>query len=222
MAEKKSLLRIAQKLDVIEEDLEKQEKRIYFSRVEDVREESILILPPFQKGFTMPPRIGRVITAKVVSDRVPYLFEASLLSFISDQLPLWEISQPSRVRKIQMRENVRLSIILNTKMELLDSGREGKVINTLTKDLSGGGMQVVLPENLPLGTKMKISLPLLPDFTLETAGEIVRLLPPVTDSEKLAAGIRFINLDHRIQNQIIKYIFAKECENRQKEKEWMM
>lgn len=222
MAEKKSLLRIAQKLDVIEEDLEKQEKRIYYSRVEDVRDESVLILPPFQKGFTMPPRIGRVITAKVVSDRVPYLFEASLLSFISDQLPLWEISQPSRVRKIQMRDNVRLSIILNTKLELLDPSREGKVINTLTKDLSGGGMQVVLPEHLPLGSKMKISLPLLPDFTLETTGEIVRLLPPITDAEKLAAGIRFINLDHRIQNQIIKYIFAKECENRQKEKEWMM
>ena len=222
MAATKSILRIAQKLDVIEEDLEKQEKRIYFSRVEDLREESVLILPPFQKGFTMPPRIGRVITAKVVSDRVPYLFEASLLSFISDQLPLWEISMPSRVRKIQMRENVRLSIILNAKLELLDPGREGTVINTLTKDISGGGMQVVLPVNLALGAKMKVSLPLLPDFTLETTGEIVRLLPPVTESEKLAAGIKFLNLDHRVQNQIVKFIFAKECENRQKEKEWMM
>ena len=222
MATTKSILRIAQKLDVIEEDLEKQEKRIYFSRVEDLREESVLILPPFQKGFTMPPRIGRVITAKVVSDRVPYLFEASLLSFISDQLPLWEISMPSRVRKIQMRENVRLSIILNAKLELLDPGREGTVINTLTKDISGGGMQVVLPVNLALGAKMKVSLPLLPDFTLETTGEIVRLLPPVTESEKLAAGIKFLNLDHRVQNQIVKFIFAKECENRQKEKEWMM
>ena len=222
MAATKSILRIAQKLDVIEEDLEKQEKRIYFSRVEDLREESVLILPPFQKGFTMPPRIGRVITAKVVSDRVPYLFEASLLSFISDQLPLWEISMPSRVRKIQMRENVRLSIILNAKLELLDPGREGTVINTLTKDISGGGMQVVLPVNLALGAKMKVSLPLLPGFTLETTGEIVRLLPPVTESEKLAAGIKFLNLDHRVQNQIVKYIFAKECENRQKEKEWMM
>ena len=222
MAATKSILRIAQKLDVIEEDLEKQEKRIYFSRVEDLREESVLILPPFQKGFTMPPRIGRVITAKVVSDRVPYLFEASLLSFISDQLPLWEISMPSRVRKIQMRENVRLSIILNAKLELLDPGREGTVINTLTKDISGGGMQVVLPVNLALGAKMKVSLPLLPDFTLETTGEIVRLLPPVTESEKLAAGIKFLNLDHRIQNQIVKYVFAKECENRQKEKEWLM
>ena len=220
MANKKSLLHIAQKLDVIEEDLETQQKRIFFSRVEDVREESVLILPPFQKGFTMPPHIGRVITAKVVAERVPYVFEASLLRFISDQIPLWEISLPERVRKVQMRENVRLSIIINTKLELLDPKFNGKVLNTLSRDISAGGVQVVLPENLPIGTQLKVSLPLLPDFTLEAKGEIIRLLPPVTDSDKLAAGIKFLDLDAKIQNQVIKYIFAKQAEIRQKEREW--
>ena len=172
MATNKSILRVTQKLDVIEENPETMEKRIYYSRVEDVRENSALILPPFQREFTMPPRIGRIITAKVVSDRIPYLFEATLLRFIADHLPLWEISQPERIRKIQMRENVRISVILNTKLELLDPDHNGKVLNTLTKDFSAGGMQVVLPQPLPLGTKLKVILPLLPDFTLETVGKL--------------------------------------------------
>ena len=230
VATKNLVLRVAQKIDVIEENPETLEKRIYYSRVEDVRNESLLILPPFQKEYVMPPRIGRIITIKVVSDRIPYLFDATLLKFIAEHLPLWEISKPARVRKIQMRENVRISLILNVKlelemkmemkMEMIDPERKVKVINTLTKDLSAGGIQVVLPEKLPIGSKLKIRMSLSPAFTLETTGEIVRLVPPVLESDKLTAGIKFLDLDHRIQNQVIKYIFTKEAENRQKKKEW--
>ena len=224
MAIPKKLLHVAQKLDVIEENPETMEKRIYFSRVEDVREDSVLIIPPFQQGFTLPPRIGRVISAKVISERVPYLFEATLLQYVSGQFPLWEISKPEEARKIQMRDNVRLSIILDTKLERLDSAgvSTGKIISTLTKDLSAGGIQVVLPEHVPMGTRLKVTLPLTPGLVIETVGDVVRVLPPVTDADKLAAGIKFVNLDEKIQNQVIKYIFAKEAEKRQKDREWNM
>mgnify|MGYP003605579440 CR=1 FL=1 len=220
VAKGKELFHVAQKLDVIEENFETGRRNTYFSRIEDVREHSLLILPPFHKGFSLVPRIGRVITAKVVSERVPYLFDASLLSFISDQIPLWEISRPEQVTKVQLRENVRLGIVLNVSLELLDPERGGKVIKTLTRDISAGGIQVVLPESLPVGTKLRVYLPLPDCLVIDVEGIISRLIPPATDAERLSAGIRFAKLDERIENQVIRFIFAKEAEIRQKEKVW--
>lgn len=220
MAEKKTLFYVAQKLDVFEEDLESGRKSVYYSRIEDVREQSLLILPPFHKNFTLTPRIGRTIQAKIVSERIPYMFDASLLRYISDQIPLWEISRPEQVVKVQMRENVRLGIILSVSLTLMDVEREGKVIKTLTRDISAGGMLVVLPESLPIGTKVKVHLPLSKFLVVDAEGEVNRVMPPSTDAERLSAGIKFINLDEKMQNQIIRYIFAKEAEIRQKDKIW--
>ena len=220
MAEKKTLFYVAQKLDVFEEDLESGRRAIYYSRIEDVREQSLLILPPFQKNFTLTPRIGRTIKAKIVSERIPYMFEASLLRYISDQIPLWEISRPDQVVKVQMRENVRLGIILSVSLTLTDMEREGKVIKTLTRDISAGGMLVVLPEALPIGTRVRVHLPLSKFLVVDAEGEVNRLMPPSTDAERLSAGIKFIDLDEKIQNQMIRYIFAKEAEMRQKDKIW--
>ena len=81
-------------------------------------------------------------------------------------------------------------------------------------------MLVVLPETLHSGTKVKVHLPLAKHLVIDTEGEVRRLVPPATDAERLSAGIQFINLDEKIQNQVLRYIFAKEAEIRQKDRIW--
>lgn len=117
---KKELLHVTQKLDVIEEDPDSLQKDVFFSRIEDIGENTILITPPFRKGFYLPPRIGRIIAARMVSDKVPYLFEATLLRYISEQIPMWEITKPLNFKKMQMREDVRLDIGLKVTLEILE------------------------------------------------------------------------------------------------------
>ena len=98
------ILRVTQKLDIIEEDPETLKKDIFFSRVEDVGAESVLITTPFRRGFYLPPRIGRLIAVRVVADKIPYMFKANLLHYRAEQIPLWEISKPVSFYKIQLRE----------------------------------------------------------------------------------------------------------------------
>ena len=217
---KAEIFRVTQKLDVIEEDPESLQKEIFFSRIEDIKENSILITPPFRKGFYLPPRIGRVISARGVADKVPYLFEATLLRYVSAQLPLWEVSKPSTYHKIQMREDVRLEISLKVNLEVLASADEKKIIKTLTRDLSAGGMQVVLPQALPIGTTIKVNVTLCSEFVFETQGMIVRLTPPMPPLDKHFAGIKFMEVDAVTKKKIIRYIFGKQAEMRMKEKEW--
>jgi c-di-GMP-binding flagellar brake protein YcgR len=219
---KPELLRVTQKLEVIETDPETAEQDIYFSRIEDVGKETIMITPPFRKGFYLPPRPGRRVAARVVAEKVPYFFETTLVRYVPDQLPLWELVKPTSFRKMQLRENVRLEISLKATLAPLDELDETKFIKTVTKDLSAGGTMVVLSKALPIGEKFIVSIVISQEWTLRAEGEVIRLLPPQPPQEKYFAGIKFKekDIDDKLQKRLIQFIFFKQAEKRQKEKEW--
>ena len=219
---KPELLRVTQKLDVIETDPDTAAQDIYFSRIEDVGPQTIMITPPFRKGFYLPPRPGRKVAARVVADKVPYFFETTLLRYIPDQLPMWELVKPVSFRKMQLRENVRLDISLKVTLAPLDELDETKFIKTTSKDFSAGGLMVVLAKAVPIGEKYLATITISPDWTLTAEVEVVRLMPPQPPLEKYFAGLKFKDkaIDDKLQKRIIQYIFLKQAEKRQKEKEW--
>lgn len=219
---KPELLRVTQKLEVIETDPETAEQDIYFSRIEDVGKETIMITPPFRKGFYLPPRPGRKVAARVVAEKVPYFFETSLIRYVPEQLPMWELVKPTSFRKMQLRENVRLDISLKATLAPLDELDESKFIKTVTKDISAGGAMIVLAKAIPIGENFIVSIVISPEWTLTARGEVVRLIPPHPPQEKYFAGIKFKDkeIDDKLQKRIIQFIFFKQAEKRQKEKEW--
>lgn len=219
---KPELLRVTQKLDVIETDPDTAAQDVYFSRIEDVSTQTIMITPPFRKGFYLPPRPERKIAARVVADKVPYFFETTLLRYVSDQLPLWELVKPTSFLKMQLRENVRLDISLKATLAPLDELDETKFIKTVTKDLSAGGAMVVLAKAIPIGEKFIVSIVISQDWTLTAEAEVVRLIPPHPPQEKYFAGLKFKekDIDDKLQKRLIQFIFFKQAEKRQKEKEW--
>lgn len=219
---KPELLRVTQKLDVIETDPETAEQDVYFSRIEDVGKETIMITPPFRKGFYLPPRPGRRVAARVVAEKVPYFFETTLVRYVPDQLPMWELVKPTSFSKMQLRDNVRLDTGLKVTMVPLDEPDETKIIKTVTKDFSAGGAMVVLAKALPIGSKYKVSIVMAPDWVLTLESEVIRLIPPQPPLEKYFAGIKFKenDIDDKLQKRIMQFIFSKQAEKRQKEKEW--
>ena len=220
---KTELLRVTQKLDVIEEDSETLEKDLYFSRIEDIGDRVMRIAPPFRRGFYLPPRPGRKIVVRVVADKVPYVFETTLLRYVSDQIPLWEVARPEKFEKIQMRENVRLDISLKVMLEPLNEGDdESKELRTITKDVSVGGALVALHRAVSIGDKYKIKLVFSSQLLLEAECEVVRLIPPMPPQEKYFVGVRFKekDIDENLKKKIIQFIFCKQAEIRQKEKTW--
>jgi c-di-GMP-binding flagellar brake protein YcgR len=181
-----------------------------------------MITPPFRKGFYLPPRPGRKIAARVVADKVPYFFETTLLRYVPDQLPLWELVKPVNFRKMQLRDNVRLDIGLRVTLAPLDELDETKFIKTMTKDISAGGAMVVLAKAATIGEKFIVAITISPDWTLTAEAEVVRLMPPVPPQEKYFAGLRFKekDIDDKLHKRLIQFIFFKQAEKRQKEKEW--
>ena len=119
-----------------------------------------------------------------------------------------------------MREDVRLDLGLPIMLTLQNDPEDGQTMKALLKDLSAGGMQVVLPRLFPVGTKLKLSVQLCDDFIFEPKGTIVRLTSPLPPLDKYLAGIRFDEVDAATRQKIIRYIFGKQTEMRMKEKKW--
>lgn len=213
------IFRVTQKIEVIEDDKKNGERQLYFSRIEDISAESLFITPPFRKGFYLPPRRGRRIVARLPADTCSYLFETVLLAYHSSPLPLWEISLPDTIKRIQMREYVRLDIALEIKIELEDASCPGQSIVTLSKDISAGGVQVMLPKPLPVKTKLNMTVSLSAQDQFQAEGEIVRIIPPEQDDDRTCAGIKFSKIDEKTRRQIVKFIFQEQVERRKKEKE---
>jgi len=88
-------------------------------------------------------------------------------------------------------------------------GREQKEFRVQTKNVSAGGICVMLPEMLPVGTELRVALE-LPDAerALDVAGEVVwtlrqrKLLKRKTDA--FETGIKFVDLDNRDRDRFIR------------------
>ncbi len=212
------IFRITQNIEIIEDDKETGKRELYFSRIEDVSEESLFITPPFRKGFYLPPRHGRKIVARLPADTCSYHFEAVLLVHhsSSSSLPLWEISLPNTIKRVQMREFVRLCIAVEIKMELADAAGSEQSIVAVSKNISAGGVQVILAKPLPVKTKLNMTFSFWPEEQFQAEGEIVRIIPPEQEGDKCSAGIRFSKIDEKTRQQIIKFVFQEQVEQRKK------
>jgi c-di-GMP-binding flagellar brake protein YcgR len=208
---------VTQKIDIIVEGSGKA-RQIYFSRIEDLGTDTITIAAPYRKGRFLPPWTGRKFSVRVPAEGCAYLFESTLLRTVSDPIALWVIAPPVNIKKVQVRAYVRLPDVLDVTLELLGKEEsEGDVITTLTKDISGGGIKVVLNNPLPAGTKLRVILPLPGVGTVVTMGEVVRGIPPEQSGDRPAAAIEFRDIRERDRGNIVKYIFKKQIERRKKE-----
>ena len=212
-------LSMARDLDILVKNPDTEETLIYLSRIEGIGEQSLQISPPFLKGNygqLLKMNLGDTMNACVTLERCSYFFETQMLGVGDDVDGFWEISWPQHVEKQQRRQHVRLEILLDVTLEFFDG--EYSVVSAFTRDISAGGVQVVMEEEPPTAGMVRVLLPLAPDFTVETTGEILRVTCSKSTQERFLAAIKFDDLSPANQEKIIKYVFRKEIERRQKTK----
>jgi Tfp pilus assembly protein PilZ len=100
----------------------------------------------------------------------------------------------------QRRKHLRLPIESTTFIELLSprlgQSESGKMITCRTMDVSRGGLQVILSEELTVGAILQIGvdLPNAPD-TMYLAGEVRWCLPSNDEQHPWMAGFQILNAD---------------------------
>jgi len=179
----------------------------------------IIIAMPMDKGYPVFHGKGSLFYGKVFDESGVYSFKSIFVDKKMGHLPIWIVTMPFDINKIQQRSFVRFDVALPVVMEYLlhDERDEMVALKLVTKDLSSGGLQVICYQRIKLGKKITLTLD-LPDYGVFTInGEVVRLNQPQMERQLFWISIKFLSVSENIRDKISKFIFRKQLGQRQKE-----
>ncbi|WP_281241473.1 flagellar brake protein [Sporomusa acidovorans] len=189
----------------------------YHSRVEDITIDHMVIAMPMSKAFPVLLQRGEVFFGRTVINGLAYEFTSSLLAKQMNPLPVWVIALPYNIKKIQQRAFVRIDAVLPVQFkEIINDEVLDETVSAFTKDISGGGVQMVTERRWPIGTRMLVTID-YPDIgPLTIKSEVVRVHQPQSELTVFWIGIRFAEINEKDRNTIIRFIFKKQLEQRRK------
>ena len=167
---------------------------------------------PFDKGFPVYVSVGAKVYGRIITDAAPYLFVSHYLEKRMSPLPVWIISPPTEITKLQQREYVRIDAKIPATVAFIDQEEELPPQQLLINDISGGGLRLIAQQSYPIGMNLLITFELPGQESIETIVQVVRCEQPQTDLNVYWIGVRYVGLQEKQRNKIIKYVFQKQLE----------
>lgn len=184
------------------------EKKVYKTVIQDVLKDGFLISIPVNEGeYLMLNYHEEVELYNYVDDLSLYKLTCNVIGKVIDNnLPLYKISLPKDVKKVQRRNYVRVNMLHPIKYVKGDSGNlnDKKMLPALLLDLSGGGMRIKLREELYKGDIISAKLN-LDELEINVKGKVVR--KEKCDDGRFIYGISFWQLDNMSRESIIRSVF---------------
>lgn len=191
----------------------------YPSRVENIGDQEIVLASPIKNrvAFFVPP--GSDINVWYWDKIAIYTFTCKVIRNINKDIPLLTVEKPQKIEKVQKRDHVRIRISIDVFLSYTDKNGELKEIWCKTRDISGGGMMLVLHKPLLSDIDELVNMEFKLDSELiQTKGKVVRNSWE-SDSdgvERNIVGVEFKDLANKNTQVIIQYVFQKQIELRRK------
>jgi c-di-GMP-binding flagellar brake protein YcgR len=200
------------KLQIIEN------QETYICMVQDIKDKGIIINVPISgnKYYNMHP--GKTIEFYAIINKECFRYSAIVLGKRREgNLEFILLTVPEVLERIQRREYFRQTVLMDVKYKLLPEGKTYTQIKNLPKsyfedmikastlDMSGGGMKIITSQGIPRGRFLVINL---------CIPEEIDLLGVVTRSDedkihkKFRIGLKFVGVDVKTREKIIRFIFA--------------
>jgi c-di-GMP-binding flagellar brake protein YcgR len=206
-------LKINQRIHLIVE--EGPYKGTYLSKVADIEDDNIRVTPLYLKGVLLPVKINLPINILFVGSNAAYLLETRIIGRQREPVALLNLKKTGEIERLQRRDYFRVEVRRGIKYRLLDQEMEpiSDFKETLSCDLSGNGIRLIIDQELPGEGLLEIYLHLPEIEDIPIYGKIVRLYKL---ADGMAVGVRFIEVSTYVQEQIITWIFAYQRELRKK------
>lgn len=211
-----AVLNVNQRLEIMLATVPGQK---FTSRIEEVDQDHLVIAMPMTKGQPIILSSGSKFFIRLIVNQSVYQLTCAFLDKRLQPIPVWVISRPLEIKKIQQRAFVRLDTSMPVQWQLItdaDVEEEAPLISSTTRDLSGGGVRIITRKPVPLGSLLNVILDLPGIGPLEILSEVVRVDQPQADLPVFWVGTKFVDIAENIRSKIIKYIFKKQLEERQK------
>lgn len=214
-----SFLKPRQKIYVYKNDGKDQ----YSSVIESIKNEEITIALPLSNSAPLQTRVGDLVTVRMPSDAHCLEFTTRVKGFKIDNVPLYVLSYPSEIKRIQLRQHVRLDVLLDVQYYMPPQPDEKhRYIKATTLNISAGGMKLSVQETVPESCVIMVRFNLRVKGTVhnfELESRIVRV-QPVEEKKGTVyhVGIQFINTTNSQKDLIYQFIFGKTAELRREGK----
>lgn len=212
------LFKIGDKIYIYRKSSDKKE--LYPSKILDIlKDDKFIVSGPIKNHELIFLHKGEIVTiTSFIDNKGRYEFDAKVLSRSLGKLYEIKLKKISDIKKIQLREFYRfeISIPVIKRMIVIEDGEEEVIVeNCRTKDISGGGLRLLTNHKHNIGDVIECQ------FTIEgrpifSKAKIVRLEPVDTFDYKYSVGVELIDISENDRDAIVKFIFEKQRELREK------
>lgn len=192
----------------------------YSTYIDDVETSEISVARPLVGGEPVALAVGDLVRLEYAiagAARIAFVTRVAGLEHRGVPVVLLAMPEKTQVERFQQRDFVRLEATLNL-MYYVSHTPDGTprptgLIQSRTRDISGNGAQILCPEAYPMGTRLDIHLE-VEGRTVHIVGEVIRAVQAA--QREYWMGVRFVGLEERDRDTIIRYIFNEQRERRRR------
>ncbi len=212
---------LGDKIELLTELDSQGNQKKYFSSIQGVEGNTLIVSAPMTKGRIEPLEIMRVYGMCIYTDKGLYRAEVEVVSReVRETLFLLHVQLRSELEKFQRRQFYRMDCVLQFNFKGVNSDDDW--FNALILDISGGGIRFYTKEKLKIGDEIINHIKLQFKDRVEElylTGKVLSMdISGKKDDIKFEVREVFEDIDEDDREVIIKYIFDEERRRRRKRK----
>ncbi|NMB96994.1 MAG: hypothetical protein GYA02_10355 [Clostridiaceae bacterium] len=212
-------------LEIYDNKNKKDQKTLTSQFENSEGEDCVIIHAPLYKRNIYPLHKGDLLNVFFFHEEKLYCFNGKVQErYVSNELHFVKVKVLSEITYIQRRRDYRLSCSLQInyrEVELVGLQLEPKdeeFTSTIIINISGGGLCVLLSEELTVNTYLECFIALEDDLSVRFIGKIVRIEKNDENSTnyKYKAGMSYLIISDKDREAIVKFIFKEQRKLRRK------
>jgi len=212
-------------LEIYGDDNQKNDKTLVSQFEYSEGNNYVVFQTPVYKGVYFNLRINTLLNVIFVHKDKVYSFRGVVVKkFTVNELPFVKVEVISEIVNIQRRSDYRLECTLQIKYREVELEglklipKKEEFTSTWTVNISGGGICIVLNEELPVNTYLECVVDLEENLSVGFIGKIVRIEKIEDESAyyKYRAGMSYQVINNKDREAVVKFIFKEQRKLRRK------
>lgn len=198
-------------------------EKTYFSMIQDIPDRDTMIINlPMSKGEAAFLHMGQEIAVNYFRCHGQYYFMATVIDrYEKGNSHFFEIKKISETHRLQRRNYYRLAKTMPVRIDvfLKEDKDSTKTIHGHTCNICGGGLGVILKEEIPVDASVRCIFELNYDGNIEkieAKGRVVRCDPLTDSDDRFEVGICFEDMPEGQRDEIVKFVFSEQRRLRKK------
>lgn len=199
-------------------------KKLFRSKILDAEKNKVYIDYPVEENSNKPNYFFEGTQFRVWfvgSDQTIYLFETEVVGKSIRKLPMLVLLDPGsdHYMRIQRREYFRVETSIDVAVHSLNG--EFKAFTTVSLDLSGGGMALLLSEDQEFQPNQQVNTWLALPYQsglIDYVNVRASFIRSLKKSGRVKGMFQFVQLEERDRQKIVRFCYERQLEMKKKEK----